>query len=295
MGRSFWVGLGVLFCVRTYASLNEFPNIMETFGDSITRGFVAKQTLNRKDLTPLEVRLAFFKMAGSMGDRKKLDAMASPDLAWPEQLRTVMKIHGSEIEVLNKSSTNTTSSHLRGQVEEIGKSVAPTMAFFFMGQNDICDRQGVLDEELVLRFRTNYSGALKLWESNHQNSTAYLLPVADISEVYTFLWDKPWGNGKQNCSQTYLNYAPLCLPLARAAQKDADEFKTKVGGRTKKLNQVLAELTQEMNFAVSSNRYVYLQKLEKPDLKQEYFALDCFHLNELGQTALGQMIWELIS
>jgi lysophospholipase L1-like esterase len=285
--------LGLFLCL---AALGR-PSVqaIETFGDSLTRGYFAELSLTARPLTPLQVRLAFAKLASTLGNRERLDAQARPDLAWPKFLSETLTQNDEAIpQLINQSSVNTTSGDLLRQVNGIPESKKPTAAFFFMGHNDLCDRHKTPDDLLQTRFRRAYQQALEKWNDRHQNSVAYLLPIGNIAEVYTKLWKHPWSADKrQTCEFTYTNYAPLCPHFAELTANN--KIVDVVGGRRKKLNDDLKELADTLTRQSKNNRFVYLEKLEGLELRPDYFSIDCFHLSEAGQRALADAIAELIS
>src|SRR5688572_18811663 len=109
---------------------------METYGDSLTAGFLSHTSvLDAPPLTQIEKimsSLALFKITKNISHLEKHETRS---FAWPA---LVGKSLSEDLELVNLAVSGAKSPELLKQVTKAGETKTKTIAFFFIGHNDLC-------------------------------------------------------------------------------------------------------------------------------------------------------------
>ncbi|NBX75902.1 MAG: hypothetical protein EBQ92_05065 [Proteobacteria bacterium] len=288
----FW---GVLFFSLVGFSSESIR--METYGDSLTAGFLAntslKKSLELSEMSALLEKLAFGFL---QKNRELLKEFEANDKAWPYFLSESLKEEGKHIsDLMNLAISGSKSSGLLSQVQMAGGTQRYTWAFFFIGHNDLCHVKG--DESaLIHQFDEHLSAALTEWDKNHQNSVLFLIPTSPIYQLYPVLENYIWFQSEQKtfrCQDAWTKYFPYCAPFYLRYKKG--ELESYLKPRADSLNQSLSHMAHQWGKKTErGNRFFYLEAQWPLPLQPEYFALDCYHIAEEGQRIFARNILNAI-
>jgi lysophospholipase L1-like esterase len=272
---------------------------METFGDSLTVAFLANTNATAKNekkaVGKIYSDLAMYKLSG---DPKYIAPYQRPEFSWPVILSELMSTPSEKVVPFNFAVSGAKTTDLLGQVQNVARQskrrLPKTIAFFFIGHNDLCSNN-MTDVETGDQYEREYAPALEAWEKSHTGSLAFLVPVGKIYEVYETLKDHVWldqGGDKASCIDSWKKYFPYCTRYADL-QKEG-KLKDFLAPRIDNMNSRLEKMTSEFNAKSQTNHYAYLGDLGKLALHPEYFAIDCFHMSYRGQTELADGIYQLV-
>jgi lysophospholipase L1-like esterase len=266
---------------------------METYGDSLTAGFLANTSLKKpleiSEMSGLLEKLAFGFLQKNRELLKKLEAN---DKAWPYFLSENLKDEGKQVsDLMNLAISGSKSSGLLSQVQAGGATQKYTWGFFFVGHNDLCHVKG--DEAaLVQQFDEHLNAALTEWDRNHRNSVMFLIPTGPIYQLYPVLDNYVWFQSKEKtfrCQDAWTKYFPYCARFYLRYKKG--ELESHLKPRGDSLNQALSQMAHEwIKKSGRGNRFFYLEAQWPLPLQPEYFALDCYHIAEEGQRIFAQNI-----
>jgi len=282
-------------CLASFGSAQ--PLRMETFGDSLTAGFLADTSLREtkpfSELGPLLEEIAFGFI---QKDRTIIQKYEAHEKAWPHFLAELLRQSGEEVsEINNFAVSGSRSSGMLDQVKSRGKVTSPVWAFFFVGHNDLCHVKS--DEaQLVEQYRRHLEQALQEWERNHQDSVAFLIPVGPIHQLYPVLENHTWltSAGKVfYCQDAWMKYFPYC-PSFYVRYKRG-ELENYLKPRVDAMNQGLEALAQSLEKrSPKNNAYLYLESEWPLPLMPDYFALDCYHIAGPGQRVFAKNVYEAL-
>jgi len=270
---------------------------METYGDSLTAGFLANTSLKAppeiSELSGLLEELAF---AFIEKDREQIKKFEANDKAWPFFLSEILKKDGKGVaDLQNLAVSGSRSGGILSQVQGIGPSEKLTWAFFFVGHNDLCHIKGS-EAELVQQFNDHMNEALTEWEKKHKNSVVFLIPAGPVYQLYPVLDNYVWFESEQKtfrCQDAWTKYFPYCAPFYLRYKRG--ELESYLKPRAESLNQTLPRLAEQwMKKSERGNQYFYLNAQWPLPLQPEYFALDCYHIAEEGQRIFARNIWDAI-
>lgn len=277
-------------------SANE-PVRIETYGDSLTAGFLANTSLNQPpEISKLSELLQELAFGFIQKNRELLKKFEANDKSWPHFLSKELELRGKPISaVLNHAVSGSKSAGVLSQIQMGVADSQPTWAFLFIGHNDLCHVKG--DEaSLVGQFDSHVMGALTEWEKNHQNSIMFLIPPSPIYQLYPVLENYVWFQSEEKtfrCQDAWTKYFPYCVSFYQRYTRGELEAYLKPRGDS--LNQALNGMARSWNQkSVNGNRYFYLDAQWPLPLKPEYFALDCYHIAEEGQRIFARNILEAI-
>lgn len=270
------------------------PVILETFGDSLTHGIMARTSVENSNPTLVSTIMSDITKYGLTKDLGYVERYGNRGDAWPTYLKDELQQETAQpIQVENHAVLGHESSDLEGQVKQIQfSSSSDVRALFFIGHNDLCPSLDQTVEVLANRFETSYRKALKLWDSLHDGATAYILPVGNVDEVFTLLnqyvWFEAENGDKFKCNDNWGLYFPYCRKFGVLAKQG--KIKEVLRPRLNALNRVLSDLVEEMGQRSSKNRFRFLRSMSSNPYVIPYFAVDCFHLSSEGQRVLAHQV-----
>lgn len=261
---------------------------MEAYGDSLTAGFLTDTNVTKppplKDISSLISDLAMFLMTKNRSYMAKHHA---PQLAWVSVLSKKLFPTGS-IVLDNHAVSAARTFEILGQVQSHKDRGEPSTSFFFAGHNDLCNNTD-LPSHIGYAYRLEIGRALAAWDAVHQNSTAYLVPVSDIHRVYAALTGYVWYRGTQSdyrCEDSWAKFFPYCP--SHLAKFKLGQLESYMKPRLAAMNRALDDLTFEWNKKSRTNKFVYLKGAHDVAYEPAFFAVDCFHLSEIGQRKLAE-------
>jgi len=278
----FVVGLSQVWALET-------PQVIETYGDSVTAGFMSHTNVTAPpNLTTLSGLLSDLATFVANGDKKKLEKLHARTLSWAVKLKELWgadTVHNYAVTRARTKDLLTQLKHRRPVDADL--SVA---SIFFMGHNDLCHAKDS-EEDFIATFRKEYNEAIEAWDNEHDGATLYLLPIGDLDRLYKKLDNFQWlnqGSYKFSCNDSWDSLFPFCRENAK--RKRDGTLSEYLVPRTQKMRAVMADLAVAWSKKETGNHFVFLDDVLSGDYKREYFAVDCYHLSEVGQTVLAQDI-----
>lgn len=270
---------------------------IETYGDSLTAGFLANTSLKQPpDISKLSELLKGLAFGFLDKNRELLKTYEANDKAWPYFLSEHLRDLGKSVtEVSNLAVSGSRSGGVLTQVQGVEKISEATWAFIFVGHNDLCHVKG--DEaELVQQFNKNINEALSAWEKNHEGSVVFLIPPGPIYKLYPVLENHIWFKSEQKtfkCQDAWTKYFPYCATFYQRYKRG--ELESFLKPRGESLNLALSEMARNWDRkSERGNRYIYLNAQWPLPLQPDYFAVDCYHIAEEGQRIFAKNILEAI-
>jgi len=280
----FVVSLGLV-------STGAVARTMETYGDSLTAGFLTNTNVTNapslKVISDIYSDLAMYKVSG---DKKYIAPYEPPELGWPFAVARLLESVADPITIKNFAVSGAKTVDLIGQVGRNGVTLAPTMAFFFMGHNDLCEAKGT-PEEIGRTYAATFERALIQWNRNHRDSAAYFMPVGDVHRVFETLKGYVWHDGpvkKYACEDSWTRYFPYCPKYGRLHKEG--KLREYLQPKIQAMNDALERLAFDWDKKGAGNRFHYLKDLHDSPYQENFFAVDCFHLSHEGQKALAERI-----
>ena len=277
------------------------PNLsIEAFGDSLTAGLISHTQLTAppplKELGGILSSLALFKVTKNYD---YLQELQRPNLAWVAHIAKRLADLGYETKIENHSVSGAQSVDLARQVRESrAQPTAPAdhgTAFFFVGHNDLCNTDDS-PTALANRMESSYREALRHWNERHRNSQAFIIPVSEMQRLYPALAEYVWleaGTSKYSCSTSWATLFPMCKHLYRKyTQGKLSEYLTP---RIQAVNSKLRALAEGGTSGLTSENSLHYVDVHDVPFGPEHFAIDCFHLSSVGQTKLGEAVFQQIA
>ena len=261
---------------------------MESYGDSITAGF-----LDRTQLAPQpNLNLVNEAFNGVLFNADSLKRLMDNRLAWPSVLLRDF-VRPEEGHLTNMAVSGALTQDLVSQVNALSAPDPQGHAFFFIGHNDLCNRSES-PETLARIYYTQYHEALAAWDAKHVGGTADLLPIFDIPKVYdalhSYIWFKA-GSKQYGCVTSWTFLFPYCPKnydrylegtLASILEPQRDAMNAELG-------RLAQEWTQQSK---NHNVYRYLKQPFTQELEPSFFAIDCYHPSAFGQKILAHGVYE---
>ncbi len=260
------------------------PLRVEAYGDSITAGFLTGTNVASppplKEVSKIISDLALYLLTGQ---KEQVMQHHRADLAWPRVLGEFLTTDGSKVNVANYAVSGAHVSDLLGQVKNAGAVHSKTLAFFFIGHNDMCNNNAS-PEEIAEKLSQQYAAGLQEWDKNHVDSQAFLVPIGDINRVFLALQGYVWyqgPQGKYTCEDDWQKFFPYCRSYAALLKEG--KLEEYLVPRLKATNAGIAKLAAAQADRTRKNRYVYLDGILEKPYEPKYFAVDCYHMSALGQ------------
>jgi lysophospholipase L1-like esterase len=299
MIKSKLLGIGVSAVLAWGAVLSATPAVIESYGDSLTVGFLSNTDVTSHPplslIGQIYTDIAKWKIEQ---DPKYIAPYTKPENSWPVQLANQMAGAGPAPVVYNRAVSGSRSADLLKQVQSLTAPDGSAIAFFFMGHNDLCTPSTDTVDGIANNFQANYDRAIAEWDARHHDTTAYIIPVGDIHRVFAqldgYVWHRGFEDSDLSCYDSWTRLFPYCPRYAHMQEKGKLEGYLKP--RLDAMNARLATQVIEWNRkSVSGNRFVYLDGIQNQDYQTAYFAVDCFHLSSQGQRALSEAIYHKIN
>ena len=276
------------------------PQAIETYGDSVTAGFMSfTQVTNPPSFTVLSGLWSNLATFVANGDKTALRRMHAPELSWAEVLGKKLGVEDVRNYAVSRTRVKDLITQVAGGKSAGNKTIA---AFFFMGHNDLCHYNTTV-EEFDEQFRREYTAAIAAWDAKHEGDTLYLIPPGDVARVYQLLDGYTWLKTPSlslTCNQSWDSVFPFCRENAKRMREGTvtDHLVT----RTKNMRTAMAEFTKEWNRKSATrdragsepNHFVFLDDILQDTYEKEFFAVDCYHLSAYGQSALADGIFKSI-
>lgn len=265
---------------------------IEVYGDSLSVAFMAQTSL----ATPPSIEvigkiLSDLSMHKISGEEKFIAPYKRPENTWGSFLSEKLK-HTTTTTYINRAHEGDRAIHVPGQIAAIPKTKSPSLAFIFIGHNDLCAAKTAA-ESLPKDFENQINESLKLWDDKHQNSKMYLIQVGDVPQVFEMLENVVWAKTDQftfNCRHSWRRIFPFCSYLAKLQQEG--KMKEVLNPLMKKFNLSLEKLAKKWNETGSSNHFTVLNSSNNIKYELEDFAVDCFHLSKRGQQRLADQLFK---
>lgn len=267
---------------------------IETYGDSITAGFLTKtEVTNAPPLSEISLLVSDLAMFFMTKDTRFIVKHHAPDLAWPALLAKTLDPNGP-LRVENQAVSGANTWELITQVRKQAGRSSASRAFFFIGHNDLCNNPDS-PTAIASSFSGQVENALAEWSKTHRGATAYLVPISDIHRVYERLWGYVWHKGAEDsytCTDSWTKLFPYCISHYKKAK--LGQLETYMKPRLNEMNAALEKLADAWNRQNPANHYVYLKDAHNIPYEPEYFAVDCFHLSAAGQRTVATRIEEMV-
>jgi lysophospholipase L1-like esterase len=268
---------------------------VEGYGDSLTSGFFNythawepfwETQAQRQNLRMYALAHNFFPRRANA----RLATEEDRNRAWLAKLGAKMQTIYGDVRWINRGVTMARARDLFGQIVRPEPVQERVFAFFFMGHNDLCETgTNGFDTQA---FVNQYHAGLAHWDANHQNATAFLIPIGDIPRVFQtvdrYIWNQSPRGEFLTCQEIRQRFFPFCQKAYAPGGSPAI-----VSMNRWYLNDSLAVLAAYWSQIGKprGNRYVYLEgALDEPYYPQ-YFGADCFHLSEAGHDAVADSIF----
>lgn len=267
--------------------------IFETYGDSLTAGFLANTNVaDSHSLQEISTIITDLLQFALTKNRKYLKPHHDSQSAWPNLVAERLRASGTPVSIRDFAFSGAHTSDLAAEVKMAPETKDAVLAFFFVGSNDLCPNTSKVDISSV-QFYDQYRKALEYWDSHHQNSDGYLISLADIWQVYEVLSNFRWYEGSDGtfrCEDSWTKLFPFCPAYAKLFREK--RLRTYLEPRIRDMNEALASLTSYWNEATKNgNRYYHLHQSDQLVLKPEYFAIDCYHLSRKGQQYIADLVY----
>lgn len=298
MGRVIKIQcIQILTLLASWVPFSYGVTTIETFGDSLTAGALAKTSV--MGLTPGTVSkiLSDLSMYSLTSDLKYIKPYGSFEDAWPAYLRYLLATQGETVQVNNFASIGEKTFGLESQVNSVLYSGDKEIsAFFFIGHNDLCTELNKSPEVIAKQFVRYYRRALTRWDKTHFGSKAYILPVGNVDQVFQrlkgYVWYENSNGQKFSCDDSWRVYFPYCRCFHELMKQG--KLNEVVSSRIEAMNSVLETLVKEWAKLSNRNEYVFLKSLLNVDYIPQYFAADCFHMSRMGQKQMANAIFETL-
>jgi lysophospholipase L1-like esterase len=285
----------MLICLLLAKSALAVNATMEIYGDSLTAGFLDSTSVvsppTLPEISSIISDLALYKLTN---DENLIHKHEGRDNAWPADLAHLVEAATPNLNltVQNLAVSGATTSELASQIKDAPD--ASEYGMFFIGHNDLCKDTDSVDT-VAAKFSASFETAVRIWDKDHSNAKGYLIPVGQIQRVYDTLHGLVWYQGavQYKCEDSWTKFFPYCPSYADMyANGTLDAF---LGPRIDAMNNSLAALAQKMNgSSAHGNHYEYVAGIDKETYEKEYFAIDCYHLSELGQSTLAEKIYQVV-
>jgi lysophospholipase L1-like esterase len=276
---------------------------LETYGDSVTIGFNAGTFIptdfddakrERREL----IFYALFKRVPLLKHKawQNFEEQHAPELAWPARVAERFAERGERVQLLNRAVSGARVFNLASQIVGPQNFQEKVLAFFFIGNNDLCEDKKQPPYHPQTFFNT-YDQTLAIWDRAHVNATAYLIPMGDIPRIYRTLERQPWSEKRTGkiltCTHVWRKFLPECKYYTRLHEYGTlDQTITPLRNQLNSLLPILADRRNQMSRR--GNRYIYLAGTLDAPYTADDFAMDCFHLSAIGQDKLGDLIFSRI-
>jgi len=271
--------------------------ILEAFGDSITAGLLSyTNATDNNDLKVVSKILSELVMFKLTKNRDYLINHEKHELAWPQLLANRLTKSDVNFEIRNYALSGARSDLLPEEVEhaKVVKEDETAIAFFFIGHNDLCHHKGT-PEELASEYMLNFNKAVEAWDKKHKGAKAFFVSIAEIQRIYPLLDGQTWyesGRGRYRCNDSWEKLFPYCLSFYKKYQQGT--LNDYLSPRVETINNSLDQMASEWKAKSSRNQYFHIGMDSKADFKNNFFAVDCYHLSTEGQKFISDQVFNTI-
>ena len=266
---------------------------VETYGDSLTAGFLANSSLTNppplEDIGVILTNLSLFRITG---EEKYLSYYKIPETTWGYKLATKFSSKAPTT-YINMAKESHKTFHIPEQIRQVPKTTEPTIGFVLIGHNDLCNPKDS-SEHIAGNFVNKLNEGLAIWDDNHKNSTLYLIEVGDVPKVFDLLEKVEWYKTQEKtltCDFSWKKIFPYCPYFAKL--QNTGRIKEVLTPTLKLMNQSLPGIATQMTAkSANNNQYMVLKSSNETQYEIADFAVDCFHLSEKGQGRLADAVWK---
>ena len=279
------------------------PDLMLTFGDSISAAYVASSHLaDGANIGPgasdlqfhPENGISFFFQMGQVLNEKETYSWSSGQQIDSHFLRLAADLKNmnsqSSLEVKNVAVTGGGSAQLDSELAQAlafwhsGRYASLKYVTFLIGANDLC---GAItpNSTFAAKLRRFFRGLATIQQKEPIRILVSSMPripdVAQpaIAQVRTFLG--------MSC-QEVMKLTHYCDPLV--LWQNEEEYAAAIKLVEDK-NQIVAEVVAEMNRELPQLQLVYTDVFYHQKIVSPKLAADCFHPNQLGQKEIAGLLW----
>lgn len=272
---------------------------IEAYGDSLTAGFFS----NEKGLTsppPLKEisktlsDLSMFLITGNPAYREPYEYR---DRAWPHVLaRHLSGFYNAEVADTNFGQVSAITADLPKQMENLEwGTVWRSMAFVFIGHNDLDDVAAPTPDALAEKHRGHLNDFLAKWDAKHYQSTLFFVPVGEVYRVFQNLKGFTWFKNESvtyRCEESWQRFFPYAnFYYQLMKQGKLDSF---LVPRVAALQNEQREAARRWNSRSQRNNYRFLELKRPFTYTPKNFAIDCFHLSQAGEAEMAQTVFETL-
>lgn len=293
---SKWFSLLFVGVTLAATSFSAEPTVyMEAYGDSLTAGFLCGSRLtDKQDLKSVSDIVSDMAMFLITQNTKYLTSHHRQDLAWPARYAKRLSDRGKRVALRNMAVSGARTWELTKQVQRASQLGKPSRAFFFIGHNDLCHSKQT-PNQIAAQYVAQYTRAIREWDSKHQDSTAYFIPILRMDRIYSSLKDYVWYEGprvKYSCTDSWEKLFPYCPSFSQLAKKG--DLEKIIVPKIRAMNAALQKKAHDWEKdSKNNNAYKFLDVPETKNVGPDFFAVDCYHLSHVGQETVSVEIDKL--
>src|SRR5262249_25946305 len=102
-----------------------------------------------------------------------------------------------------------------------------------------------------------------------------------------YVWHKD-GSSTYSCEDSWSKLFPYCVSYYNMLK--SNQLEGFLAPRIAAMNSALDKLASEWSQKSTRNHYISLPHVHDDPYEKNYFAVDCFHMSELGQQTLAHKI-----
>jgi lysophospholipase L1-like esterase len=270
--------------------------LFEIYGDSLSAGFYSDTNLANNKKSSYEITddikqfLTFKTSKDDVEKQKVLSKYERRDLMWAQKLKGLFpSTHNIRVE--NYAQSGGRAYHLPNQIAQKGIEKDSTVAFVFIGHNDLCGDY-IKEAEIADYYQQNLNQAITTWDQRHKNSKLIVIPLAEVYNLYPaltkFLWLQE-KTAKLYCEDSWRLLFPYCTENYK--QFKANQLEKNMLPKLKNIATAANETIEAWRKKSTSNEYYYLKDFKMGKFLPKFFAVDCYHLSEDGQQAFANELF----
>lgn len=279
------------------------PVLMASLGDSLTAASLANLPLRSTSIEtdpkgPIKEWL----------DRQFSDGYVvanKASLSWASgtqidshflKLQRYLKGRGDEssLEILNLAFPRDTSDDLENQVRQLiqviqsGKYSALKYVTLMIGSNDACSHGA--DPLVLERIRKNILNVFKKLSEIRQNEPIRIL-VIGIPQITDLGVDSirkqrhPLGRDCAYIRDEVLHFCSSLLNWKTSGERQQKEWVVE------QINRLLSEASEDASWYYPNLDVHFTSRLSKIAIHPDLLAIDCFHLDQIGQAQVSEELW----
>lgn len=198
------------------------------------------------------------------------------------------------LDVLNFAFPRDQTDDLDHQVRQLieamrsGKYSVLKYVTLMMGSNDACRK--VQNKESLQKMRINLMSAFSKIAQLHQTEPIRILivgipQITELGSEYIRRLSHPLGRDCEHVRNHVLHFCDSLLMWKTAEEKKEKE------AVIKERNQLIEETSWEAAKKYPHLDIYFTRRLSEVPVTEDILAMDCFHLNQLGQTQISEELW----